>query len=211
MIEIKHIDKSFKGQTVLQDISVSFAEGKIYGIVGRNGSGKTVLMKVICGLIRPDHGTVAVDGKIIGKEIDFPESLGAIIENPGFIPYLSGYRNLLNLSKIKNQITPQKIKETMELVGLASASEKKVAKYSLGMKQRLGIAQAIMEDPKYLILDEPMNGLDNEGVAEVRNLLMNLKQQGRMILLASHNREDISLLCDEVYEMDKGVLIQRYK
>lgn len=206
MIEAVHLEKSFRGQKVLQDVSVNFSEGKIYGIIGRNGSGKTVLMKIICGLIQPDRGTVTVDGKIIGKDIDFPERLGAIIENPGFIPYLSGYQNLRNLARIKNQISAKEIRAVLEQVGLAEASEKRTGKYSLGMRQRLGIAQAIMENPKYLILDEPMNGLDNEGVREVRELLRNLKQQGRMILLASHNREDIDLLCDEVYEMDKGIL-----
>ena len=206
MIEVKHIEKRFKDQRVLQDVSISFEVGKIYGIIGRNGSGKTVFMKIICGLLRPEKGTVTVDGKEIGRDRDFPESLGAIIENPGFIPYLSGYENLRNLSRIRNEISERQIRETLKTVGLEEAAGKKVSKYSLGMKQRLGIAQAIMENPRYLVLDEPMNGLDKEGVEKVRKLLLKLKREGRTILLASHNREDIALLCDEVYEMDKGIL-----
>lgn len=178
MIEVKHIEKRFKDQRVLQDVSISFEAGKIYGIIGRNGSGKTVFMKIICGLLRPEKG----------------------------IPYLSGYENLRNLSRIRNEISERQIRETLKTVGLEEAAGKKVSKYSLGMKQRLGIAQAIMENPRYLVLDEPMNGLDKEGVEEVRKLLLKLKREGRTILLASHNREDIALLCDEVYEMDKGIL-----
>lgn len=206
VIEIQDVSKRFGEHVVLDHITASFQKGTIYGIVGRNGSGKTVLLECICGLMHQNEGTILVNGKAIGKEIDIAENIGVIIETPGFLPNYSGFRNLQFLMGIRKKINPGTISDTMKLVGLDPNDKKKVGKYSLGMKQRLGIAQAIMENPDILILDEPMNGLDKEGVAEMRQLFLQKKSEGKLILLASHNREDIELLCDEVYEMEKGIL-----
>ena len=208
MIECCKLKKSFKGKVVLDGIDMEMKTGNIYGIIGRNGSGKTVLMKCICGFLQPDEGTVVVNGKTIGKDVDFIENAGVIIETPGFIPYFTGYQNLKNLASIRKKIGKKEIEDTMIYVGLDPKNDTMVAKYSLGMRQRLGIAQAIMEDPQVLILDEPMNGLDKEGVEDIRNLLLQLKEQGKIILMASHNAEDIELLCDHVWEMDKGVAVK---
>lgn len=210
MIEITNLCKSFKDTKVLNDITIKIKKGNIIGIIGRNGSGKTVLFKCICGLISPTKGTVKINNKILGKDIDIPNNIGAIIETPGFLPNYNGFKNLKFLAMIKNQISNEHIKDTIKLVGLNPDSKKHVGKYSLGMRQRLGIAQAIMEDPDVLILDEPMNGLDNDGVQDMRKLFLKLKEQGKTILLASHNKEDIEVLCDEVYMMDKGILTQIY-
>ena len=210
IIEITNLCKSFKETKVLNDITIKIKKGNIIGIIGRNGSGKTVLFKCICGLVSPTKGTVKINNKILGKDIDIPNNIGAIIENPGFLPNYSGFKNLKFLAMIKNQISNEHIKDTIKLVGLNPDSKKHVGKYSLGMRQRLGIAQAIMEDPDVLILDEPMNGLDNDGVQDMRKLFLKLKEQGKTILLASHNKEDIEVLCDEVYMMDKGILTQIY-
>lgn len=201
MIQIENLSKEFKNEMVLQDISLSMTEGKIYGLIGHNGSGKTVLMKCICGLLQPTNGTVTVNGKVIGKDVDFPENIGIMIETPGFIPYQSGKSNLKNLALIRNQIGNEEIEAVMRQVGLDPGSRKHVSKYSLGMRQRLGIAQAIMEQPDILILDEPFNGLDQQGISEMRELFLELKRDGRIILLASHMKEDVELLCDEIYEV----------
>lgn len=206
MVSVKHVSKSFRKEMVIKDMDVEFEDGKITGIIGRNGSGKTVLFKMICGLILPDCGEIMVNNERVGKDVDFPSSIGAIIENPGFIPYQSAYSNLLDLAAIKKTITKEQVKDAIRRVGLDPDSKKKVSKYSLGMRQRLGIAQAIMEEPDLLILDEPMNGLDKQGVEDMRKLFMELKGQGKTIVMASHNREDIEVLCDIVYEMDAGVL-----
>ncbi len=203
-IEIVSAGKRYKDIWIFRNVSVSFSAGKIYGLIGRNGSGKTMLLKSICGLVRINEGTINVDGKELGSEIDVPESVGAIIEVPGFLPNLGGFANLKYLAKLKNIITDQDIRETLTLVGLDPNSRKHVGKYSLGMRQRLGIAQAIMEDPKILLLDEPMNGLDQQGVDDMKALLNRLRTQGKTIILASHHSEDIYELCDVVYRMDGG-------
>lgn len=210
IIEITNLCKSFKETKVLNDITIKIKKGNIIGIVGRNGSGKTVLFKCICGLVSPTKGTVKINNKILGKDMDIPDNIGAIIETPGFLPNYNGFKNLKFLAMIKNQISNEHIKDTIKLVGLNPDSKKHVGKYSLGMRQRLGIAQTIMENPDILILDEPMNGLDNDGVKDMRKLFLSLKEQGKTILLASHNKEDIEALCDEVYMMDKGILTQIY-
>ena len=206
IIQVDYLSKSFGKATVLNNINVSFSKGQIHGIVGRNGSGKTLLMKCICGFLKPTEGTVTVSGKVVGKDVEIPEDIGVIIETPGFVTYYSGYKNLKLLASVRGRISREDIEKAMELVNLDPKSRKHVGKYSLGMRQRLGIAQAIMENPKILILDEPMNGLDNDGVKHIRNVLLEMKKQGTTILLASHNREDISVLCDKVYEMDKGII-----
>lgn len=208
-IQVDDIVLRFKKDILLDHVSYQCEHGKIHGIVGRNGSGKTLLMKCICGFIRPNEGHIYVRDKEIGKDIDFTPDTGIIIETPGFIPYYSGYRNLKVLAAINNRISRKDIENAMYQVGLDPTMKKRVATYSLGMRQRLGIAQAIMEDPSLIILDEPFNGLDKHGVAEIRELLLDLKAAGKTILLASHNDEDIRILCDHVYEMDGGVLRER--
>ena len=200
------VSKSFRSVEVLKPLSIEFEEGLIHGIVGRNGSGKTVMMKLILGFLKPTQGTVTVGKKRVGKDVDFPQDVGAIIENVDFIPYLNAYDNLYNLAAIRHRITKEDVKQVLETVGLGDTGRKKVAKFSLGMRQRLAIAQAIMEKPKLIILDEPMNGLDKRGVEEMRQIFLNLKAEGTTILLASHNMEDIRCLCDKVYEMDAVVL-----
>lgn len=203
-IEITHITKKFGEETVLHDIDVVMERGKTYGFSGNNGSGKTVLMKCICGFLPVTSGTIKVGGKRIGIEIDFPESIGIIIETPGFLPNLTGLQNLKILAGLKNQISEKEIRKAIKSAGLDSDLKKAVSQYSLGMRQRLGIAQAIMENPEFLILDEPFNGLDKHGVLDIRSLLLELKEKGKTIILASHNSEDIRILCDQVYEMDGG-------
>ncbi len=206
MIAINNLSLTLKKTTILRDVSVTFARGNIHGLIGRNGSGKTMLMKCICGFVRPTSGTVTVAGKQIGKDCDFPESVGLIIETPGFIPYYSGFKNLKLLADLNGRIGKDDIRKTMQQVGLDPDLKRHVGKYSLGMRQRLGLAQAIMENPDLLVLDEPMNGLDKDGVADMRKYLLDLKSQGKTILIASHSAEDIAVLCDTVCEMDKGVL-----
>ena len=203
-IEIEHVTKKFKEDTVLHDINISMEQGRVYGFSGNNGSGKTVLMKCICGFLPVTAGKIRVQGKVIGTEIDFPESIGVIIETPGFLTNLTGMRNLEILANLQGKISKEEIAYAIRKAGLEPSLRKSVSKYSLGMRQRLGIAQAIMEDPEFLILDEPFNGLDKHGVADIRKLLLELKGQGKTIILASHNSEDIRILCDKVYEMDGG-------
>lgn len=205
-IDLIDISKSFKKECVLKEISHSFESGKIHGIIGFNGSGKTVMFKCICGFLRPDYGSIRVFGKQIGKEVDFPESLGMIIESPGFLTHLTGYANLKRLADLQKKIGKNEILEAMERVGLDPHSKKKIGQYSLGMRERLGIAQAIMESPDLLILDEPFNGLDKRGVTEVCELFEELREQGKTILLAAHNMPDMEGLCDTICEMDAGIL-----
>ena len=207
MIKIEHLTKKFGDAVVLDDISMELVPGKIYGLVGRNGSGKTMLMKHILGFVHPTSGKILVDGKEIGKDIDMPQNVGAIIENPGFLPEYSGFKNLKFLAMIRGKIGNDEIKEAIRLVGLDPDSKKHVGKYSLGMRQRLGLAQALMENPDILLLDEPLSGLDNDGVREMHELLMKQKEQGRLLVIASHSKEDIAVLCDEVFRFDKGKMI----
>lgn len=202
MVELTNVSKGFKKKQVISNLTMQLERGMIHGFVGYNGSGKTVLMKLISGFLRADEGEILVDGKRIGMDVDFPENMGIIIENPGFISYETGYRNLLNLAAIRNRIDKEQVREAIEKLGLDSNLKTVVGKYSLGMRQRLGIAQAIMENPDLLILDEPMNGLDKAGVELVRNLLIELRKQGKTIIIASHMSEDIELLCNHVWEFD---------
>ncbi len=205
-IFVENVTKAFGGQEVLRTVCVKFEMGKIYGIVGRNGSGKTVLLKCICGLLYPSTGTVTVGGKVVGKDVDYPENVGFIIETPGFLPRYSGLKNLKYLASVRGKVKEDEIRKYMELVGLNPDDKKHVGNYSLGMRQRLGIAQALMENPDILILDEPMNALDNNGVEEMRSVLLKMKKQGKLIIIASHVRDDIDILCDEVYGIDAGIM-----
>ena len=205
-IKIEHVNKQFGKEHVLRDVNISFEAGKIHGLIGRNGCGKTVLLRIICGLYRAASGTVCVNGQYVGQDVEFPASTGILIESPGFIPYYSGYKNLQVLAELNYRTTDAMVRNAISLVGLSADEKKSVGKYSLGMRQRLGIAQALMENPQLLILDEPMNGLDNQGVEHIRSLLLALKESGVTILLASHFKDDIAYLCDEVYQMDAGII-----
>ena len=204
IISVNALNLTIGKTQILKDINVEFEEGKIHGLIGRNGSGKTMLMKCICGFIKPTSGEITVDGKRVGKDIDFPKDMGIIIETPGFIPYYSGYKNLKLLAALNNKIGKEQVRDSMKKVGLDPDLKRHVKKYSLGMRQRLGLAQAIMENPKILVLDEPFNGLDKDGVKDMREYLLCYKEQGKTILICSHSAEDISVLCDTVHEMDKG-------
>ena len=203
-IKINQLNKTIKGKEILKDITASFEKGKIHGIFGRNGSGKTMLFRAICSLIKPSSGTIEINGKVLKKDISFPESVGVIIESPGFWPHFTGFENLKTLASIKNIISDEEIKKSIERVGLDPNNNIVFKKYSLGMKQRLAIAQAIMEKPDLLILDEPTNAIDEEGISLIREILLEEKSKGVTILIASHNKEDIDLLSDYKYRMEDG-------
>ena len=205
-ISVQGVSKSFGDAQVLRDVDRDFEEGKVHGIVGNNGSGKTVLMKCICGFLPPSNGKILVRGKQVGRDMDFPDDTGIIIETPGFLPNLTGMKNLELLASLRRRVDRAGIRETIRRVGLDPDMKKPVGKYSLGMRQRLGIAQAIMENPSILILDEPFNGLDKTGVAHMREVIKSLREQGKTIILASHNQMDIDELCDTVCEMDAGIM-----
>lgn len=202
MVTVNHVTKRFKETTALDQISVSFERGKIHGLIGRNGSGKTVLLKCICGFMEPTEGEVYVDGARVRSSC--PQDIGIILEEPGFVGSMSGFQNLKMLASIRRKITDERIREVMGQVGLDPGMKKVVKHYSLGMRHRLGIAQAIMEDPVLLLLDEPMNGLDRQGVLQMRDLFKELREEGTTIVVASHYAEDIDALCDTVHEMDQG-------
>ena len=206
IISLKNVTKKFKDAVVLNDVSAEFLPGMIHGIVGRNGCGKTIMFKCILNFMRATDGEIFVRGKQVKKDY-IPQNIGTIIESPGFLPNYSGYKNLSLLAQINGKIGKAEIKNALCAVGLDPDSKKHVKKYSMGMRQRLGIAQAIMEEPDILILDEPFNGLDNTGVQDMRKLFSDLRTGGKTILLTSHNSEDIDRLCDYVYEMDKGRII----
>lgn len=204
VIKADNLSVFFDEEQVLRKVSCEWKEGFVYGIVGNNGSGKTVLMKCICGFLVPTAGYIEVNDKRIGKDIDFPEDTGIIIETPGFLPNLTGVKNLELLASLQGKIGRETICDAIRKTGLDPSLKKPVAKYSLGMRQRLGIAQAIMEDPSILILDEPFNGLDKKGVAQMHELILEMKSRNKTILLSSHSQHDIDVLCDAVYEMDAG-------
>lgn len=207
-IEVINISKTFSGRKVLNDVSVSVQKGSICGLVGRNGCGKTVLMKCICGFIVPENGQIKLLGKEVSRRRNITDHVGIIIENPGFMEDETALNNLKYLAKLNNHMGKKQVEEAIVRVGLDPKEKKKVKNYSLGMRQRLAIAQAIMEEQDVIILDEPMNGLDIEGVKQIRKLLLELKGEGKTILLASHNSEDIRHLCDKVYRMDAGRIIE---
>lgn len=210
-LEMKQVTKRIKGNTILDHISLELEKGKIYGLQGKNGSGKTMLIKAMCGLMIPNEGSVIVDGAVLGEKQDFPESVGALIENPGFINGYFAFQNLKVLAEIRHRITDEKISETINEVGLAEAGKKKFRHFSLGMKQKLGIAAAIMEEPELILLDEPTNALDEKSVIELRDILRKRKQRGALIVIASHDAQELSLLADEILVIESGRLIRRYE
>lgn len=205
-IDIEHLTKKIKDKTVLSDINVTMEQGSIHGLYGHNGSGKTMLLRAISGLIRPTGGSVSVFGQVIGKDTSFPDSMGLIIENVGFWPYYTGMENLRVLTAIKKQIGEKEIRGAILRVGLDPDDKRPYRKYSLGMKQRLGIAQAVMEQPELILLDEPTNALDDDGIKLVHTILREEKERGATILLASHNKDDLRLLCDRQFHMNGGRL-----
>jgi ABC-2 type transport system ATP-binding protein len=206
-IKVEALSKKINGAMVLKDISCEFVSGNIYGIVGKNGSGKTMLLREIAGLIRPTKGSISVDGKILHHDISFPPNLGLIIEKPDFLNYLTGFENLKMLAEIRHRVADDKIKTLMTKFSLEPNSKQTVKKYSLGMKQKIGIIQAIMENPDILILDEPFNALDEDTVLLVRNLLLQYRKDGKLIVITSHHREDIDAICNHIYRMEEGQLI----
>lgn len=210
MIELKDVNKTNKQQVILDHVSLRIPKGGIYGFVGRNGSGKSMLFKAICGFISVDSGSIIVDHKRIGEEIDFPMNMGVIIEKPALIPYMTGMDNLRYLASIQKKITQDRIAATMQLVGLDPLSKKKVRAYSLGMKQRLAIAQAMMEEPDILILDEPMNALDQQAASLVKDLLKQEKDRNCTILICSHISGDLEELSDQLYRIENGAVTREW-
>lgn len=206
-IDIQHFTKRIDGTVVLDDISLQMESGKIYGFQGKNGSGKSMLMRAICGLIHPTEGSIKIDEKIMGTDISFPESAGILIENPGFISSYSGLQNLKLIASIKRQVKEEYIKELMERFHLDPADKKAYRKYSLGMKQKLGIIAAIMEMPELIILDEPMNGLDEESIEILKDMILELKEKGKLIILSCHDSEELLYLADEIFNLKNGKLI----
>lgn len=203
-IEIKNLSKKFGDNYVLKECDMVFEEGKIYGLIGRNGSGKSVLLKMICAFYTPTSGEILFDGENIIKEGKFPPDARCLIEKPNFLPDLTGYENLKLLADIQKKIGDKEINEALEKVDLTEDKDKKYYKYSLGMKQKLGFAQAIMEDPKIIILDEPFNGVEEKTVTKLRDMLKEEKKKGKIIILATHIKEDIEALADVVYKFDNG-------
>lgn len=206
-IVIENVTKKLKNKIVLDNVNLKFEGGNIYGLVGRNGSGKTMLLRAICGLIFPDKGKILINGKELHKEISFPENCGVMIENNELLPNFSAYDNLKILSKIKNTATDKEIINTIESIGLDPKSKAKIKTYSLGMKQRLSLAQALFENPDILLLDEPTNALDDNGVDTIRDILLKEKETGKLIIVASHNKEDITLLADTIINVSNGTFI----
>lgn len=203
-LEIKDYTKVIRGNTVLDHINLTFSGGKIYGLKGINGSGKTMLMRAVCGLILPTHGSVVIDGKTLGKELSFPESAGVLIENPSFLPNLTGIRNLKILADLQGNIPEEQLRAALTTVGLDPDDKRKFRKYSLGMKQKLGIAAAILGDPELIILDEPLNALDTDGVEMVHTVLAQAKARGALIILACHDAEELNALSDEIITIESG-------
>jgi ABC-2 type transport system ATP-binding protein len=209
-ITVKGYTKRIKGAIVLDDLSLRFESGRIYGLKGANGSGKTMLMRAICGLIHPTEGYVSIDGQIICRDISFPPSVGILIEHPAFIFKYTGFKNLKMLASLRGAIGDEQVRTALSAVGLDPDDRRTYRKYSLGMKQRLGIAAALMEEPELLLLDEPINALDEDGILLIRDLLLECKKRGALIIVACHDTDELRLLSDEIIEMHEGRMSNRY-
>ena len=207
MVEIKNYCKSIKSRPILNNVSYNFEYGKIYGLYGHNGSGKTMLLRAIAGLLVPDSGSVVIDGKVLHKDMSFPPSIGIVIENMNLLPQYNAFDNLKILGKIKKTATDEDITTALERVGLKS--DLKVKKFSLGMKQRLNIAQAVFEKQKIILLDEPTNALDNDGVRLIYKLLKEEKERGALVVITTHHKEDLEEICDVVLKMTEGELHEK--
>lgn len=207
-IEINNVTKRIHKNIVLKDINLEIEGGKIYGMQGVNGSGKTMLLRLIIGLIRPSEGSVLINEKMLGKDIEFPESIGFLLESPTFLDRYSGLDNLKMLVSIKKKVTEEQIKKSILDVGLNPEDKKKYKKYSLGMKQRLGIAAAIMEEPDIIILDEPTNALDEEGVQLVKNILYKQKERGALVIVSCHDADILTALSDEIFKLNEGKIVE---
>lgn len=203
-IEIKNVTKTIHGQTVIQDVSASMQSGKIYGLQGINGSGKTMLMRLVSGLIHPTGGSIGINGKVLGKDITFPESIGLFLENPAFLDGYSGFQNLKMLASIQNKVDDAKIRDTISAVGLDPDDRKKYRKYSLGMKQRLGIAAAVVEEPEIIILDEPTNSLDTDGIELVKAILLSQRERGALAIISCHDLSILQMMSDEIFLLESG-------
>ncbi len=209
-LEIKNLSKSISGKSILEHIDLAMDRGRIYGLRGKNGSGKTMLMRSICGLILPTEGTICINGEILHKDISFPRSIGALIENPGFIAEYSGFKNLSTLASIKKAVTTEEIRSLMQKMELDPDDKKKFKKYSLGMKQKIGIIAAIMEQPELIVLDEPINALDEKSVNIVKELLLEQRKRGALIIISCHDKEELEFLADEVFCLENGKVSDRY-
>lgn len=207
-IVVENVSKKFNRQLVLDNINLKLTSGHIYGLAGINGSGKTVLMKCICGLSTPTSGRILIDDKQLGKDIDFPESIGALIESPGFIEHYSAYDNMQSLASIRKKTGKEEIKSLLEKVGLNPDEKKRVKKYSLGMRQKLGIAMALLDNPDIVILDEPFNALDKKSVLNVKDIILGLKSDNRLVILSSHDGKLLEEVTDKIYEIEEGKIIE---
>ena len=207
-IEVMDYTKIIRGVTILDHVNLVFESGKCYGLKGKNGSGKTMLMRAVSGLISPTEGKVVIDGETLGKEISFPRSIGVLIENPAFIENYTGYKNLELLASIQHKIGKEEIRKAMLDVGLNPDDKRKYRKYSLGMKQKLGIASAFMENPDIIILDEPINAIDEAGVKNVKQMLNEAKERGAVIITACHDAEELQELSDEIIQISEGRIIK---
>lgn len=208
-VKIENYSKKIRKKTILDNINLSLEGGKIYGIKGINGSGKTMLLRAICGLIYPTIGTVSINNEVLGKDISFPRSVGALIENPAFLPNFTGFENLKMLSSMKNTITSSEVCAAIDAVGLEHSDKRVFRKYSLGMKQKLGIAAALMERPDIIILDEPFNALDEKSVIMIKELIIKQKERGALVIIACHDSEVLFELSDIVYELEGGIITRQ--
>lgn len=206
-IEVKNYTKKLKGSEVLKNINVRFEQGHVYGLKGKNGSGKTMLMRAISGLIHPTEGIVEIDGKILGKDMTYPESMGLLLENPAFLSGETGLSNLKILARLRNRVGEGQIRQTIMEVGLDPDDRRKYYKYSLGMKQKLGIAAAIMEQPDIIILDEPINALDSETAERIKKIIIKEKERGAIVILACHDMQELEFLSDTIIEISDGKII----
>ncbi len=204
IIKVENYTKKIKNATILKNVNITMESGKIYGFRGPNGCGKTMLMRAVCGLINPTTGRVLYDEKVLGQDISFPESIGLLIEYPSFVGSYTGFKNLKMIASIQKKISDEKIRESLQCVGLDPDDKRTFRKYSLGMKQKLGIACAIMEEPEVIILDEPVNALDEAGIQMVHCILEEYKDKGALIIIACHDKEQMNLLADEIYTIEEG-------
>ncbi len=207
ILELQNVSKEIKGVTLLDGISLTMHGGEVYGFQGKNGSGKTMLMRLICGLIKSTSGQVIIDGEILGEDISFPRSVGVLIENPSFLPEYTALKNLRLLSDLKDHLTDAELKAVLSDVGLDPEDKRKYRSFSLGMKQKLGIAAAVMGSPELVILDEPINAVDDAGVENIRKILAKLKENGSLIIVACHDREELELISDEILRIDAGRIV----